>query len=54
MSHFFVNITLRIEVAINMTSQSSIIHAVLEMQVQSVNSTLVGIWENNEQNKPSW
>ena len=53
-SHFFVNIALRMEVAINITSQSSIIHAVLEMQFQSVNSTLVRIWENNEQNKPCW
>ena len=42
------------EVAINITSQSSIIHVVLEMQFQSVNSTLVRIWENYEQNKPCW
>ena len=52
MSHFFVNITLRMEVAINITSQSSIIHAVLEIQFQSVNFTLVRICKNYEQNKP--
>ena len=40
------------EVAINITSQSSIIHAVLEIQFQSVNFTLVRICKNYEQNKP--